>query len=126
MSDLKAKRMNLQILVDQITYKNWSFYIGRKGEVFYLQIHFLAADNEAGTDSLAVQKGRKWMLSEFMTKSELVQTALKAVITAEEHETRELFLYRNKPVFAPHFDVEDLHRIYTEEHQDVRTTNRKK
>ncbi len=117
--------MALQILVDQIEYKDWSFFIGLKGEVLYLQVQFLAPDNGSENPDLDIQKGRKWMLSEHMTKSELIQTALKAVITAEEHETRELFLFREKPIYAPHFDVEDLYRIYTEEHQDIRTDNRK-
>ena len=53
-------------------------------------------------------RGRKWFLSFHMTRSEVVQTAFKAVLTALEHEARESFLYRDQPIFGPHFDVEKL------------------
>lgn len=53
-------------------------------------------------------KGRKWRLSPHMTRSEIVQTALKAVLTAEEHEVRERFKYRGQPIFDPHYDVDEL------------------
>jgi hypothetical protein len=55
-----------------------------------------------------------------MTRSEVVQTALKAVLSAEEHEARERFLYKGKAVFGPHFDVDVLHSIYGKEALDVR------
>lgn len=48
------------------------------------------------------------MLSPNMTKSELVQTAMKAVLAAEEHEAREHFRYRGKCIFGPHIDVDGL------------------
>lgn len=46
-----------------------------------------------------------------MTKSEVVQTAFKAVLTAVEHETRETFLYRNKAIFGPHYNVDALLKL---------------
>lgn len=55
-------------------------------------------------------KSRKWFLSPHMTKGELVQTCLKAVLTAEEHEAREKFLYRGRAVLGPHIDIEALYQ----------------
>jgi len=55
-------------------------------------------------------KGRKWLLSQHMTDSEIVQTALLAVLVCEEHEARERFRYRGAAIFGPHQDVEDLVR----------------
>ena len=52
--------------------------------------------------------GRKWFLSPHMTPSELIQTALKAALTAAEHEVREAFTYKGKAIFGPHIDVEEL------------------
>lgn len=49
--------------------------------------------------------GRKHVLSRHMTRSEIVQTILKASLTAIEHEARERFLYHNVPIFDPHYDV---------------------
>jgi len=66
------------------------------------------------------QTSRKWRLSTYMTKSELVQTALKAVLTAEEHEARETFHYKGEAIFGPHFDIEELVRIAQEKRLDTR------
>ena len=53
-------------------------------------------------------RGRKWRLSLFATDTEIVQTALKAVLTFEEHETREAFRYKEQAIYSPHYDVETL------------------
>lgn len=49
--------------------------------------------------------GRKWFISQHSTVSEVVQTALKAVLTAAEHELREQFTYQGVRVFDPHMDL---------------------
>lgn len=50
--------------------------------------------------------GRKWHIEKDATRAEIVRTALKAALTWQEHETRELFTYRGKPVEGPHFEVD--------------------
>ena len=55
--------------------------------------------------------GRKWRISAFMTRSEVVQTALKAVLTYTEHEVRESFKYRGVSIFDPHYNVDELHAL---------------
>ena len=73
---------------------------------------YLQVENTGGQNNITGEhyswKGRKWRLSPHMTDSEIVQTALKAVLTAYEHEIRELFKYRDVPIFDPHYDVEKL------------------
>jgi hypothetical protein len=105
----------MQHILDLVTYKEWRFEIhtAADGTRPYLQLHWVSQD--VSTDN---QNSRKWKLSAFMTRSELVQTAFKAVMTAEEHETRERFHYRGKPVFGPHIDVEQLWNVC--DHLDVR------
>lgn len=68
----------------------------------YLQLRF-EADGRA-------HHGRKWLLSQHMTDSEVVQTALLAVLTAEEHEARERFRYKGQAIYGPHQSAEDLVR----------------
>ncbi|MBL8753337.1 MAG: nucleoside 2-deoxyribosyltransferase domain-containing protein [Planctomycetes bacterium] len=51
---------------------------------------------------------RPWPITPLATASEVVQTALKAVLTWQEHEAREGFLYRGQPVFGPHHHLEGL------------------
>ncbi|WP_293222251.1 hypothetical protein [Ottowia sp.] len=53
-------------------------------------------------DAEAAAKGQKYH------SSELVQTALKCVLTSVEHETREQFRFRGQAIFGPHFNVEQL------------------
>lgn len=55
--------------------------------------------------------GRKWFLSEHMTESEVVMTALKSCLTFEEHEAREAFKYEGVAVAGPHLNVVDLVRL---------------
>lgn len=93
-------------LVGRIQYKDWRVVIGEKNGVRYLQLRWLAECNSGS--GIQEQTSRKWMLSEHMTKSEVIQTALLAVLTAEEHEAREQFLFDGRAIFGPHFDVNAL------------------
>ncbi len=104
--------MNLfmaQAAINGIHFPGYTFTVldsgGYSGKVFLqAQFHSPCAD----TGQLTLQKTRKWYLSEHMTESELVQTALKCVLTAIEHEAREQFKYKGQAIFGPHFNVNDL------------------
>ncbi len=63
------------------------------------------------TGKLEFQFTRDWLLTEKMTRSEIVATALKCVLASEEHEAREDFIYRGQRIFGPHFDVDQLHAL---------------
>jgi hypothetical protein len=86
----------------------------------YLVGSFYAPDNTAKPAGGAMfkQTTRKWLLSPFMTDSEIVQTAFKMILTAQEHETREKFLYEGVPVYGPHFDVNDLVGLAKSRHSE--------
>lgn len=59
-----------------------------------------------GTPSMV--EGRAFVLSRFHVRSEIVQTCLLACLVFAEHEIREFFRYRGRPVFNPHIDIEAL------------------
>ena len=105
--------VEIRDLLAQVKYQDWQFEVVSKPgseKPAYLQVTFLAPCNDTGIPS--IQKGRKWTLSEWMTKSEVVSTAFKAVLTAVEHEVRETFKYKQQAIFGPHIDVDvlaDLH-----------------
>lgn len=101
-------------ILTNIRYKDWEFHVGDD----YVQVRFLARCAKTGVHEW--QSGRKWRISEHMTKSELVQTVFKAVVTAEEHEARENFFYRSRPIFGPHYDVDVLHAVAEERNEDTR------
>ena len=109
----------IEEIVNNINFCNWIFYIGSKNDVPYLQVQFIAANNDTGIVEL--QKCRKWQLSYYMTTSEIIRTAFKAVLAAVEHEAAENFLYKNVRIFNPHVDVEALVEIAQSDKIDVRT-----
>lgn len=63
-------------------------------------------------------KGRKWYISPYMTDGEILQTIFKAILTYDEHEIREKFLFKGKRIFGPHHSLEDLMRIKDEYRND--------
>lgn len=108
--------MEIAAVLRDVAYGRWRVEVYQPydvPELRYLQVHFFDQDG-------ALQTGRKWRLSQYMTKSELVQTAFKAVMTAEEHEARERFRYKGQKVFSPHFDVEELVQLASQNKFDVR------
>jgi hypothetical protein len=71
------------------------------------------------TGQPAPWKGRKWRLSEHMTDGEVVATAFKAIITALEHEARELFKFDGQPVFDSHIDIHKLVALHRDQNSTV-------
>lgn len=102
-------RLKLGRLADMVTIPfGWTaeFYFDTRG-YWYLQVECAAGACNLTGEPYA-WKGRKWLISEHMTEGEVVQTMFKAVMTAIEHEARELFLYKGLPIFDPHYDLEKL------------------
>lgn len=89
----------------------WLFRAGVMGEGLFLQMQFVALGPTGTTDGATIQRGRKWYVSRFSTDGEVIQTALKAVLTALEHEARELFTYKGHAIFGPHFSIDALVRL---------------
>jgi hypothetical protein len=84
----------------------FDFRVGGEGTDIWLQVTSILPDMDTGEKK--IQRGRKWRLSAYMTKSEVVQTALMAVIAFMEHEIRERFFYKGKRIFGPHLDIDTL------------------
>ena len=111
----------MRALIDNIACPPYTFQIIDKDGQAFLLASYQEADVVTGDPSL--QKTRKWYLSPWATKSEIVQTALKCVLTSMEHRARESFQYRGKRIFGPHFDVDTLHQICADSASlDVRTS----
>jgi hypothetical protein len=100
------------------SFAGYTFTVSEGHGGIYLQGSYLDAD--IVTRQREWQFTRKWLLSPAMTKSEIVQTCFKLVMTSMEHRAREGFTYRDKRVFGPHFDVDALHQLCSEKRFDVR------
>lgn len=95
-----------------VKFHDWDFIVGEMGDGFSLQVRFLARENDNDTSGmLSRQRGRKWHLSRFMTEGEVLRTALRAVLDAQEHEAREQFTYKGKALFGPHLATEALLQV---------------
>lgn len=110
----------LDTILKKIKYNKdgWEFRSGVMGDGFFIQIRFDAIDINTGVVQL--QSGRKWYISKFMTKSEVVQTAFYACLKAEEHECREQFTYDGEAVFCPHYSIDELHEFSKRSSRDSR------
>lgn len=86
---------------------NWRLSVS--GGAIMLQATFPAPDCNTGKE--VEQRGRKWYISPHMTNSEIVQTAFLAAKVAMEHELREMFKYKGKAIFGPHFSSDQLHEF---------------
>lgn len=109
--------VRLERVLGDIDYKDWRMILGVDDEengAYWMQMAFDGVDN-FDPSKRDIWKGRKWRLSPHMTDSEIVQTALKAVLTAEEHEAREKFLYRGRAIFGPHLDLKRLWELTGDE-----------
>lgn len=104
---------NVALGLLHVSYKDWQFRTSDDPDDLWLQV--LIPDGDK------IYHGRKWRLSQHMTRSEVVQTALLAVLAAEEHEAREKFTYRGEAIFQPHYNVDDLVDLKRSSGLDVRT-----
>lgn len=87
----------------------WNIMVGVDGDRSYLQIDCEGACNVTGKD--LSWKSRKWFLSPYMCKSEIVRTVHKMILNAVAHEVNEKFTYRGKRIYDPHIDVDALAAI---------------
>lgn len=104
--------IDLARILSLVSYKDWTCNCGRDphGGRMWIQWTFWAPNCYTGVREL--QSCRKWFISKHMTRSEVVGTAFKAALSAEEHECRETFRYRGEPIFGPHINVDELVELY--------------
>jgi len=95
----------IRVLHD-IQFNDWIFDLRFDSGRPYLRVRFAGPCSTTGR--FQEWEGRKGFLSSPTSKSEIVQTAFKAVITALEHEARETFRYKGEAIFGPHFDCDLL------------------
>ena len=112
----------MNAVVAAIEFPEYSFRVGNKGTAeqpaYFLQACYMEPDIITG--ELTEQRTRKWLLSEHAVESELVQTALKLMLTSMEHRTREHFKYKGERVFSPHFDINFFVQAARERRLDYR------
>jgi len=107
-------------IIAKLKYRDWGFYVGVMGDGFYLQIRFDAPDSQTG--KVETQHCRKWYISTWMTETEIVDTAYKAIETAVIHEMKEEFTYKGHMIYNPHMSVgARISRCTISEHREPPT-----
>jgi hypothetical protein len=97
----------MRCVVGAVKFPDYVFTVGESSRGFvYLQGSYDEADTITGR--IERQYTRRWPLSPEMTKSEIVATAFKCVMTSQEHKCREWFTYCGAAIYQPHYDVDDL------------------
>ena len=89
----------------------YRFELEDKNGVMLLSAVYEEPDIDCPDGPPQIQRTRKWFISEDATASEIVQTALKCVLTSAEHRVRESFTYGGKRCYGPHFHVNALAAI---------------
>lgn len=97
------RHQEIQHLINDIRYlEGWELYlISINFEYAYMYWGFRDVEGR--------QECRKWLITlRTATPSDILQTALRAAIDAQEHEVREQFRFKGKKIYGPHFDPEAL------------------
>ena len=117
-TEMRAVVEEVEFALDNTKY---TFFVNTDGRgALYLQASYYEPDTVTG--AIEQQFTRRWFLSPEMTKSELVQTAFKLVMTSSEHRTREAFKYQGEAVFNPHIDIDALVALSKENRRVYRAT----
>jgi hypothetical protein len=83
-------------VLTQVSYKNWQFATGKLGNGFYLQ----TSNNGNGNNS-CLDSSKKRYLSPAITNHEIIQTALLAILAAEDHAIFAQIKYQGKTYDNP-------------------------
>lgn len=89
----------------------FNIYALTANDYIYLQVSVMAADTDDPFGPKSLQKSRKWLLSKWMTVTEIVETAWKAIEGFELHELKERFTYKGACVYNSHIDIEERVKI---------------
>lgn len=117
---------SIKKLVSNISYKDWDVIVKKfkDDDRPYIQIQFYAPCNNTGEPER--QYCRKWALSYYMTNTEVIRTAYKAVRDAEMHEMQENFKYMGERIFSPHINLEAMVEFVKHNSGDKRVDMRMK
>lgn len=87
--------------VDISAFPTLFYRTGRDSESLWLQLVDSALPPE-------FNGGRKWRVSNYACRGEVVQTAFAALMAWWEHEVREGFLWNGRAIYGPHSDLDAL------------------
>lgn len=100
----KLSYQQVYTIIQNITYRDWVHRLTEKGDGFLYQVVFKAPCSVNGGEDV-VQHSRKWYISPWSCRSEIVRTVYKAIVGATLHEVDENFRFNGAAIYDPHRDV---------------------
>ena len=116
----KLGKAELEQIVSELEFMDRKFLLLEKGDGYLLQLSYYEADVTRPGSEPVLQKSRKWYVSPYSTRTEIVETAYAACLRSMRHVVREHFLFRGRRVMSPHFDIEARLEMCDEERYDTR------
>jgi hypothetical protein len=106
-----GRELNLSMMreiVAMCSYVGYEFAVLVDGRgAIYLQASYMEPDVTSGNEIPVQQLTRRCFLSPMMTRSEIVQTVFKCVLTSMEHRVREWFRYSGQPIEEKKFSARE-------------------
>ncbi len=105
-------RQEVMAIVAECKFPDFHFEVITIDSVNYIRGVYYEADTQTGQRER--QQTRYWIVETTASRSEIVATCFKCIMTSMEHRTRERFTYRNRAIYQPHHDVDKLLEICEE------------
>lgn len=94
---------------------DYHYRVQGKDDGCIIQLRVKLPCNETGAEELCWQGGEKRYVSNYAIKDEIVNSAFDLAKKFFEHELRELFTYKQKPIYYPHWKVDVLAGMFTKD-----------
>jgi len=118
MPQRKLSLEEITSIVNELKFWDREFRLTSIGDGWNLQVIYDEEDVDTGT--VERQHSRKWYISPYSTKTEVVETAYAACLRSMKHVVREHFTYKGRRVMSPHFDIEARVHLCDSARYDVR------
>ena len=82
---------------------------------FLVWATYMEPDVTSNDKTPVKQTTRSWFIPHNSTRTQVVQTCFKLVLTSMEHRAREAFTYKGKRVLSPHMQVDNVFETMKEE-----------
>lgn len=100
------KQQYIDEILSRVSVPGYTLHARIVYQYFTLWATYVEPDIETGVP--AIQRTRDWLIHASDTEHQIVQTALKCVLTSAEHRIREAFTYKGQRIFGPHYDLDEL------------------
>jgi hypothetical protein len=104
----RLEPIDVQEMLDEIKYKDWTFFLGNTNGVMYLEIRYWEGNN--------LCRGNQWIISPYIRQEQIVLLAYKAVKDILENQAQEYFTLSGRAIYNGDINAYELWEI-SEKHR---------